>query len=74
MSQLSMSQQSICVNAVSRKAWKTPGTPLLEMNYSHFEKLAKKQAKREEHNVESAKDYSLMEDVGSLAKEAKDIG
>ena len=50
-------------------------TPLLEMNYSHFDqKLAKKQAKREEYNVESAKDYSLMEDVGSLAEEAKDIG
>ena len=50
-------------------------TPLLGMNYSHFDqKLAKKQAKREEHNVESAKDYSLMEGVGSLAEEAKDIG
>ena len=46
-------------------------TPLLGMDYSHFgHKLAKKQAKREERNVESAamKDYSPMEDVGSLAE------
>ena len=45
-------------------------TPLLGMNFD--QKLAKKQAKRVEHNVESAKDYSQMEDVGSLAEEAKE--
>ena len=78
-----MSQQSICVYAalaINSFACSEPEgrgmedtTPLLGMNYSNFDqKLAKKQAKREEHNVESAKDYSQMEDVGSLAEEAKE--
>ena len=78
-----MSQQSICVYAalaINSFACSEPEgrgmedtTPLLGMNYSNFDqKLAKKQAKRAEHNVESAKDYSQMEDVGSLAEEAKE--
>ena len=59
-----MSQQSICVYAalaINSFACSEPEgmedtTPLLGMNYSHFgQKLAKKQAKTEEHNVESAK-------------------
>ena len=59
-------------------------TPLLGMNYSHFDqKPAKKQAKTEEHNVESAKaiDRWRMWEVwqrkmweASLAEEAKHSG
>ena len=59
-----MSQQSICVYAalaINSFACSEPEgmedtTPLLGMNYSHFDqKPAKKQAKTEEHNVESAR-------------------
>ena len=62
-----MSQQSIYVYtalAINSFACSEPEgmedteedtTPLLGMNYSNFDqKLAKKQAKREEHNIESA--------------------
>ena len=41
---------------MSARVLESATTPLLGMNYSNFDqKLAKKQAKREEHNVESAR-------------------